>query len=97
MKVKSKAGIPIALFFIPIYGWNGDNLIYKSGKLIFIKTLFLLKLQMFLFLQSDMLKKPLRMLIQAVYKIKGVDTVAAGRIESDILKVVMGFKSHLLI
>lgn len=76
--------------FIPMSGWKGDNLIEKSDKMDWYKGPTLIEALDAAVPPVRPVEKPLRMPIQAVYKIKGVGTVAAGRIESGVLKVGMG-------
>ena len=68
--------------FIPTSGWVGDNIMERSPKMPWYTGPCLIE-------AIDMLKapkrpsdKPLRLPIQDVYKINGVGTVPAGRVES---------------
>ncbi len=73
--------------FIPTSGWTGDNLVRKSDKMTWYNgpTLFE-SLDQFVepILPID---KPLRLPIQDVFSITGVDTVPVGRIETGQMKV----------
>ncbi|ORC89366.1 putative EF-1-alpha [Trypanosoma theileri] len=72
--------------FIPISGWQGDNMIEKSDKMPWYKGPTLLE-------ALDMLEppvrpsdKPLRLPLQDVYKIGGIGTVPVGRVETGVMK-----------
>jgi elongation factor 1-alpha len=80
--------------FIPISGWVGDNLLKKSDKMpwwegVTVKSqkkpvkvdCLLDALEKMVKLPKRALKKPLRMPVSGVYKIKGVGDVITGRIE----------------
>jgi len=72
--------------FIPISGFNGENMVDKSDKMTWYKGPYLLE-------ALDMMREPkrptdkaLRLPLQDVYKIGGIGTVPVGRIETGILK-----------
>ncbi|KAH9597505.1 Transcription factor [Trypanosoma melophagium] len=72
--------------FIPISGWQGDNMIEKSDKMPWYKGPTLLE-------ALDMLEppvrpsdKPLRLPLQDVYKIGGIGTVPVGRVETGVMR-----------
>jgi len=72
--------------FIPISGWNGDNMLEKGDNLPWWKGPTL-------FGALDMINPPkrptdkaLRLPLQDVYKIGGIGTVPVGRVETGILK-----------
>jgi len=72
--------------FIPISGFNGENMVDKSDKMAWYKGPYLLE-------ALDMMREPkrptdkaLRLPLQDVYKIGGIGTVPVGRIETGILK-----------
>jgi len=81
--------------FLPLSGWIGDNLITKSDKMawwsgqdILIGKKVKLHVDTLLDCLNEMvkppardIKKPLRMPVNGVYKIKGVGDVITGRIE----------------
>jgi len=72
--------------FIPISGFNGDNMLEPSDNLKWYKgpTLFeALEAVKEPVRQTD---KPLRVPLQDVYKIGGIGTVPVGRVETGILK-----------
>nr|ACO50140.1 elongation factor 1 alpha [Stachyamoeba lipophora] len=81
-KVGYKQEIP----FIPISGFNGDNMLDRSTNMPWYKGPTLCE-------QLDLLEapkrptdKPLRIPLQDVYKISGIGTVPVGRVETGILK-----------
>ena len=72
--------------FIPISGFQGENMTEKSDKMGWYKGPYLLE-------ALDMMRepkrpsdKPLRVPLQDVYKIGGIGTVPVGRVETGILK-----------
>merc|ERR1712153_172269 len=72
--------------FIPISGWNGDNMIDQSENMPWYKGDYLLQ-------SLDKIKppkrpvlKPLRLPLQDVYKISGIGTVPVGRVETGVIK-----------
>ena len=75
--------------FIPISGWNGDNLIEKSTNTIWYKGPTVIEALDMVTPPVRPLEKPLRLPIQSVYKIKGFGTVPSGRVESGVLKIGM--------
>ena len=79
--------------FIPISGWTGDNLIQKSANMDWYYGNKKKYVGLTLLGMLDTIKppkrptnKPLRIPIQAVYKIKGIGTVPTGRVETGVLK-----------
>ena len=72
--------------FIPISGWNGDNLFTQSENMKWYKGPTLME-------TLDTLKQPkratdkaLRLPLQDVYKISGIGTVPVGRVETGVIK-----------
>lgn len=72
--------------FVPISGWNGDNMLSRSENMPWWKGPTLIE-------ALDAVKppvrptdKPLRIPLQDVYKIGGIGTVPVGRVETGILK-----------
>merc|ERR1711937_543184 len=63
--------------FIPISGWNGDNMLELSDNMPWYKGAFLL--------QALDAVKPLRLPLQDVYKISGIGTVPVGRVETGVI------------
>jgi len=72
--------------FIPVSGFQGDNLIEKSENIPWYKGKTLIDALNDLKAPKRPINKPLRIPIQAVYKISGVGTVVCGRVETGILK-----------
>ena len=78
---------PSIIPFVPISGWEGDNMIEAAAETMswytgppLIEALDNLKPP------KRPLDRPLRLPIQDVYKIGGVGTVAVGRLETGVLK-----------
>jgi elongation factor 1-alpha len=76
------AGIP----FIPISGFNGDNMLEKSEKTKWYKGPCLIEALNAIEPPKRPLDKPLRLPLQDVYKIGGIGTVPVGRVETGIIK-----------
>jgi len=72
--------------FVPISGWNGDNMIEKSPNLPWYKGPTLLEALDSVEPPKRPFDKPLRLPLQDVYKIGGIGTVPVGRVETGILK-----------
>eukprot|EP00796_Vickermania_ingenoplastis_P009898 gene9897-biopygen6796 len=72
--------------FIPISGWQGDNMIEKSDNMSWYKGPTLLEALDLLEPPSRPLDKPLRLPLQDVYKIGGIGTVPVGRVETGVMK-----------
>ena len=72
--------------YIPTSGWTGDNIMEVSLKMPWYKGLCLIDAIDSLKAPKRPTDKPLRLPIQDVYKINGVGTVPAGRVESGVLK-----------
>jgi elongation factor 1-alpha len=72
--------------FVPISGWNGDNMIEKSDNMKWYKGPTLLAALDNLEEPQRPTDKPLRLPLQDVYKIGGIGTVPVGRVETGILK-----------
>lgn len=72
--------------FVPISGWNGDNMIEKSDNMTWYKGPTLLEALDLLDAPSRPVDKPLRLPLQDVYKIGGIGTVPVGRVETGIMK-----------
>lgn len=68
--------------FIPTSGWVGDNIMEVSPKMPWYKGLCLIDAIDGLKAPKRPTDKPLRLPINDVYKINGVGTVPAGRVES---------------
>jgi elongation factor 1-alpha len=72
--------------FIPISGWNGDNMIEASTNMPWYKGPTLLGALDLLTIPKRPTEKPLRLPLQDVYKIGGIGTVPVGRVETGVLK-----------
>jgi len=72
--------------FVPISGWNGDNMLEKSPNLPWYKGVTLIEALDSLEAPKRPSDKPLRIPLQDVYKIGGIGTVPVGRVETGILK-----------
>jgi len=72
--------------FIPISGWNGDNMIEKSDNLKWYKGPTLIEALDAVSPPKRPSDKPLRLPLQDVYKIGGIGTVPVGRVETGVLK-----------
>jgi elongation factor 1-alpha len=77
---------PTKVPFIPISGWNGDNMLEKSANLPWWKGPTLLEALDAVTEPKRPVEKPLRVPLQDVYKIGGIGTVPVGRVETGILK-----------
>ncbi|XP_049852049.1 elongation factor 1-alpha-like [Schistocerca gregaria] len=81
---------PDTVPFIPISGWNGDNLFSdRSDKLAWYKGPTLFDALDALKVPKRPTDKPLRLPLQDVYKIGGIGTVPVGRVETGVLKTGM--------
>ena len=77
---------PDTISFVPISGFNGDNMIEWSTNVPWCKDLTLLEA-----LDNDQepvrpLEKPLHIPLQDIYKISVIGTVPVGRVETGVLK-----------
>jgi len=72
--------------FVPISGWNGDNMLEKSENMTWWKGPTLLEALDGIQEPKRPSDKPLRVPLQDVYKIGGIGTVPVGRVETGILK-----------
>merc|ERR1712083_460422 len=75
--------------FIPISGWNGDNMLEMSDNMPWYKGNFLLQALDKIKPPKRPILKPLRLPLQDVYKISGIGTVPVGRVETGIIKPAM--------
>merc|ERR1711988_1814351 len=80
---------PAKVPFIPISGWNGDNMIDRSTNMDWYKGPTLLEALDNVNPPKRPTEKPLRLPLQDVYKIGGIGTVPVGRVETSILKAGM--------
>ena len=72
--------------FIPISGWNGDNMIDRSDNMKWYTGPILIDALDSLYQPKRPKDKPLRLPLQDVYKIGGIGTVPVGRVETGLLK-----------
>lgn len=72
--------------FIPLSGYQGDNVVKKSDKMPWYKGKTLMEQLDELTLPPQPIDKPLRVPVQDVYTITGIGTVPVGRVETGILK-----------
>jgi len=77
---------PEKIPFIPISGWNGDNMIELSPNMPWWKGTTLLGALDEVIPPKRPSDKPLRIPLQDVYKIGGIGTVPVGRVETGVLK-----------
>eukprot|EP00005_Dracoamoeba_jomungandri_P001616 CAMPEP_0174251622 /NCGR_PEP_ID=MMETSP0439-20130205/1361_1 /TAXON_ID=0 /ORGANISM="Stereomyxa ramosa, Strain Chinc5" /LENGTH=449 /DNA_ID=CAMNT_0015331973 /DNA_START=56 /DNA_END=1405 /DNA_ORIENTATION=- len=77
---------PKKIPFIPISGWNGDNMLEPSPNMPWHKGQTLLEALDAIKPPKRPIDKPLRLPLQDVYKIGGIGTVPVGRVETGILK-----------
>lgn len=74
-----------AIPFVPISGWCGENLLERSNNMPWYDGPTLVDALNTLSVPMREVDKPLRVLIQNVYNISGVGTVATGRVETGVL------------
>merc|ERR1711907_444665 len=72
--------------FVPISGWNGDNMLEKSTNMTWWKGPTLLGALDAVPPPVRPVDKPLRVPLQDVYKIGGIGTVPVGRVETGVMK-----------
>eukprot|EP01088_Endostelium_zonatum_P020509 TRINITY_DN75_c0_g1_i3.p1 TRINITY_DN75_c0_g1~~TRINITY_DN75_c0_g1_i3.p1 ORF type:complete len:441 (-),score=79.32 TRINITY_DN75_c0_g1_i3:51-1373(-) len=77
---------PKKIPFIPISGWEGDNMIDRSPNLPWYKGPTLIEALDAIIPPKRPTDRPLRIPLQDVYKIGGIGTVPVGRVETGILK-----------
>jgi elongation factor 1-alpha len=77
---------PTKIPFIPISGWEGDNLTETSKNMPWYEGPCLLEALDQVTPPKRPIERPLRLPIQDVYKIGGIGTVAVGRIETGMIK-----------
>jgi elongation factor 1-alpha len=96
--VKKIGWNPAAIPFVPISGWNGDNMLEVSPNMTWFKGWTaekkegkaegktLLEALDAIIPPSRPTDRPLRLPLQDVYKIGGIGTVPVGRVETGIIK-----------
>jgi len=72
--------------FVPISGWNGDNMLERSPSMPWYKGPILIEALDLVQEPKRPTDKPLRLPLQDVYKIGGIGTVPVGRVETGVLK-----------
>ncbi|KAL0369695.1 UNVERIFIED_CONTAM: Elongation factor 1-alpha [Sesamum angustifolium] len=77
---------PEKIPFVPISGFEGDNMIERSTNLDWYKGPTLLEALDMIQEPKRPSDKPLRLPLQDVYKIGGIGTVPVGRVETGVLK-----------
>merc|ERR1712242_481319 len=95
---------PVAVPFVPISGWHGDNMLRTSTNMSWYKGwnverkegkasgTTLLEALDSIIPPARPTDKPLRLPLQDVYKIDGIGTVPVGRVETGIIKAGMVVK-----
>jgi elongation factor 1-alpha len=74
------------IHFVPISGFQGENMIEKSDKMGWYKGPYLLEALDKMREPKRPIDKPLRLPLQDVYKIGGIGTVPVGRVETGVIK-----------
>jgi elongation factor 1-alpha len=77
---------PATIPFLPISGFNGDNMLERSPNMPWDKGPILIEALDAIVPPKRPLDKPLRLPLQDVYKIGGIGTVPVGRVETGIMK-----------
>jgi len=77
---------PAKIPFVPISGWDGDNMLERSPNLAWYKGPILIEALDAIVPPKRPVDKPLRIPLQDVYKIGGIGTVPVGRVETGTLK-----------
>ena len=77
---------PAVIPFVPISGWEGDNMLESGSNMPWYKGPTLLEALDNIKPPKRPVDKPLRLPLQDVYKIGGVGTVPVGRVETGVLK-----------
>jgi elongation factor 1-alpha len=74
------------IYFVPISGFQGENMTSKSDKMTWYKGPYLVEALDNMRVPKRPVDKPLRLPLQDVYKIGGIGTVPVGRVETGVLK-----------
>ena len=77
---------PMKIPFVPISGWEGENMTEKSDKMPWYEGPCLLEALDNVTPPKRPSEKPLRVPLQDVYKIGGIGTVPVGRVETGIMR-----------
>jgi elongation factor 1-alpha len=89
-KFLTKCGYNVAkISFVPISGWNGDNMLDRSANMKWYKGPILIEALDAIEPPKRPVEKPLRLPLQDVYKIGGIGTVPVGRVETGVIKAGM--------
>ena len=80
-------GLLLQVNFVPISGFQGDNMIERSTNMDWYKGPILLEALDLIEPPKRPSDKPLRLPLQDVYKIGGIGTVPVGRVETGVIKV----------
>nr|Q04634.1 RecName: Full=Elongation factor 1-alpha; Short=EF-1-alpha; AltName: Full=14 nm filament-associated protein [Tetrahymena pyriformis]BAA01856.1 elongation factor 1 alpha [Tetrahymena pyriformis] len=83
---------PDTIPFIPISGFNGDNMLERSTNAPWYKGPILVEALDALEPPKRPVDKPLRLPLQDVYKIGGIGTVPVGRVETGVIKPGMSIQ-----
>ena len=83
----SLVGLCVQVNFVPISGFQGDNMIERSTNMPWYKGPILLEALDLIEPPKRPSDKPLRLPLQDVYKIGGIGTVPVGRVETGVIKV----------
>ncbi len=90
--------------FVPIFAWNGDNLVVVSNKMPCFKGWIIechagnVSCKTFLEVLDTIIQprqvpnKALSLLLQDTYKVRGIGTVVVGRVETGVLKQNMSVR-----
>eukprot|EP00339_Tiarina_fusa_P013856 CAMPEP_0117005932 /NCGR_PEP_ID=MMETSP0472-20121206/6344_1 /TAXON_ID=693140 ORGANISM="Tiarina fusus, Strain LIS" /NCGR_SAMPLE_ID=MMETSP0472 /ASSEMBLY_ACC=CAM_ASM_000603 /LENGTH=439 /DNA_ID=CAMNT_0004707259 /DNA_START=82 /DNA_END=1401 /DNA_ORIENTATION=- len=77
---------PMKIPFVPISGWEGDNMIEASSNMPWYSGPTLLEALDNINPPKRPAEKPLRIPLQDVYKIGGIGTVPVGRVETGVIR-----------
>ncbi|KAK8486576.1 hypothetical protein V6N12_001431 [Hibiscus sabdariffa] len=88
---------PDKIPFVPISGFEGDNMIERSTNLDWYKGPTLLEALDQINEPKRPSDKPLRLPLQDVYKIGGIGTVPVGRVETGVLKPVRDMRQTVAV
>jgi elongation factor 1-alpha len=77
---------PMKIPFVPISGWQGDNMVDRSDSMPWYNGPTLVDALDNVTAPSRPVDKPLRIPIQDCYKIGGIGTVPIGRVESGVIR-----------
>ncbi|KAH9252906.1 elongation factor 1-alpha [Batrachochytrium salamandrivorans] len=80
---------PKKIQFVPISGYNGDNMLERSPNMPWFDGPTLLECLDLIVPPERPTNRPLRLPLQDVYKIGGIGTVPVGRVETGIIKAGM--------